>query len=293
MGSVVVVPHRCSTRAPNGGCLPSAVPGRTHHALQADNGYGKATCAIGGSGTRLVLVRVRNQRTPNPQPMRHITRPSTLFAALLAVMLFACNASKGVKGGAIGAGVGAGAGAVIGNQFEGENGTVIGALIGAAIGGTTGALIGHQMDKQAEDLRNDLQGATVTRVGEGIRITFDSGLLFAVDKSDVNPTAQENLTRLASTLNKYDDTEVLIEGHTDTDGPDGYNQELSMRRAKAVASALEVRGVRSGRISAKGYGESQPVADNADAVGKSLNRRVEVAIYANKRMKKAAERGEL
>lgn len=217
----------------------------------------------------------------------------TPIALLLSIVLFGCNASKGVKGGAIGAGVGAGAGAVIGNQFDGKNGTVIGALIGAAVGGTTGALIGHHMDKQAEELRNDLQGATVTRVGEGIRITFDSGLLFGVDKSDVSPTAQANLTQLATTLNKYDDTEVLIEGHTDTDGPDGYNQDLSVRRAKSVETALEAQGVRSVRISTQGYGESQPVADNAGAEGKTLNRRVEVAIYANKRMKKAAERGEL
>ena len=214
-------------------------------------------------------------------------------SAFTIVLLLACNASKGVKGGAIGAGVGAGAGAVIGNQFDGKNGTVIGALIGAAVGGTTGALIGRSMDKQAEELRNDLQGATVTRVGEGIRITFDGGLLFASDKNDVNPSAQANLTQLATTLNKYDDTEVLIEGHTDADGADSYNQDLSVRRAKSVAAALVAQGVKSTRISSQGYGETQPVADNADAMGKSLNRRVEVAIYANKRMKKAAERGEL
>ena len=221
---------------------------------------------------------------------RLLLRYASVFTVAL---LLACNASKGVKGGAIGAGVGAGAGAIIGNQFEGKNGTVIGALIGAAVGGTTGALIGRRMDKQAEELRNDLQGATVTRVGEGIRITFDSGLLFGVDKSDVSSTAQTNLNELATTLKKYDDTEVLIEGHTDADGADAYNESLSERRAKAVATALEIQGVAGGRISTKGYGEVQPVGDNASDQGKAQNRRVEVAIYANKKMKKAAERGEL
>ncbi len=217
----------------------------------------------------------------------------TSIALLLLYVLLGCNASKGVKGGAIGVGVGAGAGAVIGNQFKGKNASVIGAIIGAAVGGTTGALIGRHMDKQAEELRNDLQGATVTRVGEGIRITFDSGLLFAVDKSDVSATAQTNVTELATTLNKYDDTEVLIEGHTDADGADAYNETLSERRAKAISRALVAQGVRAGRISTMGYGETQPVEDNSTAAGKAQNRRVEVAIYANKRMKKAAERGEL
>lgn len=225
--------------------------------------------------------------------MRSITHHLRFIVPVLLITLLACHASRTVKGGAIGAGVGAGAGAIIGNQFDGKNGTAIGAIIGAAVGGTTGALIGRHMDKQAEELRNDLHGATVTRVGEGIKITFDSGLLFASDKSDVTATAQSNLTQLATTLNKYDDTEVLIEGHTDGDGADAYNETLSERRAKAVARSLEAQGVHAGRISTMGYGETQPVADNTTAEGKAQNRRVEVAIYANKRMKKAAEKGEL
>ncbi len=182
---------------------------------------------------------------------------------------------------------------MIGNQFDGKNGTVIGALIGAAVGGVAGAEIGRHMDKQAEELREDLKGATVTRVGEGIRITFDSGLLFAVDKSDLDQNAQANLAELATTLTKYDDTEILIEGHTDADGADAYNETLSERRAKSVARALEAQGVQAGRLSTMGYGEAQPIGDNTTAEGKSQNRRVEVAIYANKRMKKAAENGDL
>lgn len=223
----------------------------------------------------------------------HFSKSIQFTSVALALILFSCNASRTLKGGAIGAGAGAGAGAVIGNQIDHKNGTVIGALIGAAVGGATGAAIGNHMDKQAAELRDDLKGATVTRVGEGIQITFDSGLLFAVDQSDLNTTAENNLVQLAATLNKYDDTDVLIEGHTDSDGADAYNESLSDRRARAVANALQGQGVQASRITKKGYGESQPIADNSTAEGKAQNRRVEVAIYANKRMKKAAERGEL
>jgi len=200
--------------------------------------------------------------------------------------------SRTAKGGAIGAGAGAGVGAVIGNQF-GDNGTAIGAIIGAAVGGTTGALIGRHMDQQAEELKNDLEGATVTRVGEGIKITFDSGLLFAVDQSTLNSTSQGNLNDLAATLKKYEDTEILVEGHTDSDGAEEHNHALSIRRAQSVSSYLVGQGVTTSRLSTMGYGEAQPVVDNATDDGKSQNRRVEIAIYANKRMKKAADKGQL
>ncbi len=219
----------------------------------------------------------------------HTGTALVLSAALIAP---GCNTSRAVKGGAIGAGAGAGAGAVIGNQF-GDNGTAVGAIIGAVVGGTAGALIGRHMDKQAEELRNDLEGATVTRVGEGIKITFDSGLLFAVNKSDLNSTASANIDELATTLKKYDDTEVKIEGHTDADGDDAHNLQLSERRASSVKARLLAQGITPGRLTTVGYGEAQPVADNGTADGKAQNRRVEIAIYANKKMQRAAERGEL
>ncbi len=203
-----------------------------------------------------------------------------------------CNTSRAVKGGAIGAAGGGAAGAVIGNQF-GDNGTVWGAIIGAAVGGTAGALIGHHMDKQAAELRADLEGATIERVGEGIKITFDSGLLFAVDKSTLSSTAQGNLSELATTLNKYPDTEILIEGHTDATGSDEHNMSLSKQRAESVAAFMTTSGVQASRFTTMGYGENQPVADNTTESGLAKNRRVEIAIYANKRMQKAAERGDL
>lgn len=224
---------------------------------------------------------------------------NTLIRNTLAILLVGalplpgCNTSRAVKGGAIGTGAGAGVGAVIGKQVGGKDGTAVGAIIGAVVGGTAGVLIGRHMDKQAEELRNDLEGAQVERVGEGIKITFDSGLLFAVNKSDLSQASETNLRDLSTTLNKYPDTEVLIEGHTDSDGADEHNQQLSESRARSVQRFLVAQGVKPGRLTTMGYGETQPVGDNSTVGGKASNRRVEIAIYANDRMKKAAERGEL
>jgi outer membrane protein OmpA-like peptidoglycan-associated protein len=200
-------------------------------------------------------------------------------------VLTGCKASNTAKGTAIGAGAGAILGGVIGNQ---SNHTAVGAIIGAAVGGATGAIIGHHMDKQADELRNDLKGARVERVGEGIKITFDSGLMFNFDSYRVTPETKENLTGLAKTLNKYEDTNILIEGHTDQTGAADYNMTLSKKRAISVSDYLEQLAVKSGRITTKGYGEEQPVS-----VSDQENRRVEVAIYANKKMKKLAEKGQL
>ena len=201
-----------------------------------------------------------------------------------------CNWNKAQRGGAIGAGVGAGVGAAIGNKSDN---TIAGALIGAAVGGATGAVIGHYMDKQAEELREDLKDAKIERIGEGIKITFDSGILFAVGSSDLNATSKANLEKLAKTLQKYDDTNILIEGHTDNTGGAAFNQDLSEQRATSVSGYLKGFGVTGSRITTAGYGESQPVADNDTELGRQQNRRVDVAIFANKKLKKAAEKGEL
>lgn len=206
------------------------------------------------------------------------------------VLLTACKASNTQKGGAVGAAAGGAIGAAIGSASDN---TALGAIIGAGIGGTAGALIGRRMDKQAEELREDLEGAEVERVGEGIKITFDSGLMFDVDSYALRSETKQNLTELASTLKKYENTNILIEGHTDATGSDQYNQQLSVKRANSVTSYLLAQGVASSRLTAQGYGESQPIADNSTVSGRQQNRRVEVAIYANKKMKKMAERGEL
>lgn len=212
-----------------------------------------------------------------------------MLAAMSMQILIGCNATNTTKGGAIGAGAGGAIGGVIGSR---SGNTAVGAIIGATVGGAAGALIGRQMDKQAEELKRDLDGATVERVGEGIKITFNSGLLFNINSAQLSPTTQQNLRELAATLNKYEDTNILIEGHTDNTGSDDHNQKLSQERAKAVAAFLGAQNVKDSRITTTGYGETQPVADNNSESGRDQNRRVEVAIFANKKMKKWAEKNE-
>lgn len=201
-----------------------------------------------------------------------------------------CKSSNTTKAGGIGAGAGAAIGGIIGHNSDN---TVVGAIIGAAVGGAAGALIGRHMDKQAEELKADLKGATVERVGEGIIITFDSGLLFATDSYSLQSETRNNLTELAKTLNKYDDTNILIEGHTDSSGEDAYNQTLSEKRAREVEAFLVSQQVKNSRVETKGYGEKQPLKGNDTPEGMKANRRVEVAIYANKEMKRLAKKGEL
>ncbi len=210
---------------------------------------------------------------------------------MVLVMIFAsCNTSKTFKGGAIGAGTGGAIGGLIGSKSDN---TAKGAILGAVIGGSAGALIGNYMDKQAEELEQDLEGADIERVGEGIKITFDSGILFGFDSSELTYASKTNIAELAETLKKYEDTEILIEGHTDSKGSESYNQELSERRAGSVAGELRSLGVAASRISEVGYGEEMPIADNSTEEGRSQNRRVEVAIFANNKLKKAAENGDV
>jgi outer membrane protein OmpA-like peptidoglycan-associated protein len=210
--------------------------------------------------------------------------------AILGIMFTSCNASRTAKGGAIGAGAGAVLGGAIGKA---AGNTATGAIIGAAVGGTAGALIGRKMDKQAEELQRDLENAKVERVGEGIKITFDSGILFNVNSAELQPSAKTEISQLATTLKKYPDTNIVIEGHTDNTGSRELNQSLSERRAQSVANYAAQMGVDRGRMTTSGYAFDQPVADNSTAAGRAQNRRVEIAIFANEKMKKAAERGDL
>jgi outer membrane protein OmpA-like peptidoglycan-associated protein len=217
---------------------------------------------------------------------RHLIR---IGVSLLAVVVLAgCSSmSNAEKGAVIGAASGAVVGGVIGNA---AGNTAVGAIIGAAVGGTAGAIIGNYMDKQAEEMQRDLEGAKIERVSEGIKITFDTGILFDVNKSALKPEAQANLTKLAAILNKYPDTEILIEGHTDSTGTHDYNMDLSLRRAQTVANALSGQQVLVSRLNMMGYGPDQPVASNSTAAGRAANRRVDLAIYANDKLKGAAEK---
>ncbi|MGD8699530.1 MAG: OmpA family protein [Gemmatimonadales bacterium] len=209
--------------------------------------------------------------------------------AIVAVLFLGTTscATKTQTGALIGAGTGAAVGGAIGAA---TGNTAAGAIIGAAVGGAAGAIIGNYMDQQAAEMERDLEGAKVERIGEGIKITFDSGLLFEVDKYDLTPSAQTNLSDLARILNKYEDTNILIEGHTDSSGSDEYNMRLSERRAQAVSHYLAAQSVASGRFSLMGYGETQPIASNETTEGRRLNRRVELAIMANDELKAAAEK---
>jgi outer membrane protein OmpA-like peptidoglycan-associated protein len=220
-------------------------------------------------------------------------RTLKLTLTLLLVVFLATDCkkmSRTAKGGAIGAGVGGVMGGVIG--YKAGN-TAVGAIIGAAVGGVAGAAIGRYMDKQAAEIQKDLKGAKVERIGEGIKITFDSGILFNVNSYELKSEAKRNIEELAQTLKKYEDTNILIEGHTDDTGTEEYNKTLSENRAESVTNYAKSLGVAGARFSTIGYGEAQPIADNTTTSGKAQNRRVEIAIYANEKLKKAAKRGDI
>ena len=217
--------------------------------------------------------------------MRRIT-VLLLLAALLFSAYGCASWSAKQKGAVGGAAAGAAVGAAVGHA---TGNTAIGAIIGAAVGGAAGAYIGSYMDKQAEEIERDLEGATVERIGEGIKITFDSGILFDVDKASLKTDAKTNLDNLAVILNKYEDTDILIEGHTDNTGSEEHNMELSKRRAESVSAQLGTANINPTRFTLMGYGEIQPAASNETTEGRQLNRRVELAIMANEKLKKAAE----
>jgi outer membrane protein OmpA-like peptidoglycan-associated protein len=193
--------------------------------------------------------------------------------------------SRTEQGAVIGAGTGAVLGGVIGDA---AGSTAKGAIIGAVVGGTAGALIGREMDKQAEELEGELD-ADVERVGEGIWITFESGILFAFDSDALQTTARGNLTQLAESLGEYPNSDVVIVGHTDSRGSEQYNQSLSERRARSAANFLVQRGIDVGRIRTMGLGESEPVASNDTDEGRAQNRRVEVAIFASEEYRNAVQ----
>ena len=205
--------------------------------------------------------------------------------ACLTLGLGACaSMNKAQTGAVVGAGAGGAVGAVIGNQ---TGSTARGAIIGAAVGGVLGAVIGNQMDQQAKSIKEGIPGATVERVGEGIQTTFASGLMFDFDSDRIRPEAATNLRALATSLAEYPKTDLLIVGHTDSDGKVDYNQGLSQRRSQAVRDYLVSQGVSASRLRNSGRGESEPIASNGTDAGRQQNRRVEVAIFANAEARRA------
>lgn len=187
--------------------------------------------------------------------------------------------SNTARGGAVGAGAGAAVGGLIGAA---AGSTTTGVIIGAVVGGAAGAAIGREMDKQAEELQEELgDAARVERIGEGIAVTFRSGILFDVDSSTLRGEARANLADLAGSLQAYPGTDVLVVGHTDSTGADDYNLRLSQRRAQSAADYLMAQGLPPQRITTQGLGETEPIADNTTEVGRQRNRRVEIAIFAS------------
>lgn len=212
-----------------------------------------------------------------------IRRPYSLLLASFLLIPAAGCATKARTGAVIGAAGGAGVGAAVGKA---TGSTSRGAIIGAVVGGGVGAYIGQRMDKQAAELAQNIPGATVQRIGEGIAITFDSGLLYDFDSDVVKSAARANLDALASSLDKYPDTDLLVVGHTDAIGTASYNQELSERRARAAADYLASQQVSRARIHTEGRGVTEPIASNDTEAGRAANRRVEIAIYASEAYRK-------
>ncbi len=212
------------------------------------------------------------------RPANNLTAVVTVAVVLASTVGCASWGDKQKKGTGIGAAGGGVVGAIIGHK---TGSTARGAIIGAVVGGAAGAIIGNHMDAQAEKLSQELEAAQVSRVGEGIAVTFDSGILFPFDSAELTSEARANLRKLADSLQAETRTDVMIVGHTDSDGSDAYNQQLSERRGRSAEDYLASLGVASSRLVSRGRGEAEPVASNGTEEGRRQNRRVEVAIYAN------------
>lgn len=214
---------------------------------------------------------------------------ATLGLALAtSTMLFegCASATKTQKGAVIGAATGGTIGAIIGKK---AGNTAVGAIIGGAIGGTAGAYIGRKMDRQAAEIENTVPNAEVIREGEGIIVKFDSGILFDFDQSTLKPSARSNIESLTTSLKNNPETNILIVGHTDATGTDAYNYRLSERRAAAVKAYTQSQGISSSRLTTEGRGETEAIADNTTDSGRAQNRRVEIVIVANEKLKAEAK----
>ena len=225
--------------------------------------------------------------------MRKINLFASLFLSV-AIIFSGCNASNTAKGTAIGGGGGAAVGAGIGALLNGGKGAAWGAGIGAVVGGAAGALIGNKMDKQKKELEK-IQSAKVETINDGqaIKVTFDSGILFATNSSTLNQASITALTQFANSLKTNPETDVQIFGHTDSSGNDKINIPLSQARAGSVQNFLTGQGIAGSRMTSQGMGSSQPVADNSTSAGKAQNRRVEIYILPNAQMVQQAQSGTL
>jgi outer membrane protein OmpA-like peptidoglycan-associated protein len=220
---------------------------------------------------------------------------SIFLCASMVIIVPGCSSmSKLAEGTLVGSGVGATVGAAAG-AIVGKDGksTAIGAAIGTAVGAAAGAIIGKKMDKKAEELAA-IEAAKVETVEdanglEAIKVTFDSGILFATNKADLNATSKESLKEFAAKMVDLPDTDITIYGHTDNTGSDAVNERLSLQRAESVEKYLNSCGISTDRMTAEGKSYTMPVASNETKEGRAQNRRVEIFISANKAMIEAAE----
>ncbi|MDO9276121.1 MAG: OmpA family protein [Lutibacter sp.] len=231
--------------------------------------------------------------------MRTFFKKTALVAltVILVAGLSSCEATKNAnnaqKGAVIGTAGGAILGAIIGNNAGKGGKGEIGAVIGGVVGGTAGVLIGNKMDKQAQKIEEEIPGAKVERIEDGILVTFDenSGVHFETEKYNITSTSEVMLTKLANILKEYPDTNVLVVGHTDSSGSAAYNMSLSERRANAVTNYfVNSKGLSSSRFTTTWFGEDQPIATNSTVEGRAKNRRVNVAIVPNEKMKADAKK---
>jgi outer membrane protein OmpA-like peptidoglycan-associated protein len=213
----------------------------------------------------------------------------SFIVVMSAMIIFAgCSSmNKTQKGVVIGTAGGGAAGAVIGKA---SGNTALGAIIGAVVGGSAGAIIGNKMDKQAKEIEKTVPDAKVIRVEEGIVVEFSSNVLFGFDKSGLTNDSKNSLNKLVNILDEYPDTNIEIQGHTDSKGSSNYNQDLSVLRADAVTNYLISRSISGDRLTVKGFGERMPKYLNDTEEGRSQNRRVEFLIAANDKMKAEAEK---
>jgi len=208
-----------------------------------------------------------------------------MIVSMVMIMSGCASWNKTQKGAVVGTAAGGTMGAVIGRA---SGNTALGAIIGATVGGAAGAVIGNQMDKQAEEIKSTVPDAKVECVGEGIVVEFNSNVLFGFDESNLSSDAKTSLDKLVKVLDSYPDTDIEIQGHTDSKGSLAYNQALSERRATAVSGYLEGQGTAGSRLTIKGYGETTPKYENNTTDGRTENRRVEFLITANEKMKAEA-----
>lgn len=216
----------------------------------------------------------------------------TLAMCMLAMV--SCQTKQGT-GTIIGSISGTALGGIVG-KIAGN--TAVGAAIGGVVGAGAGALIGRHMDKVAEQARQ-VENAKVEEVTDkngfkAVKVTFDSGIFFATNKADLNAASMNDLSKFSSVLKNNADCHVDVYGHTDSTGNDGINIPLSYKRAQSVQTYLLSCGVPASQFQkVEGKGSSAPVADNATADGRKLNRRVEVYLYASQTMLDAANNGSL